>query len=73
VAVKHLGKMIIVVLDFCSLGQVFGQSWPQDLIKRARLLDALLDEVCSASPSELIADADHVYPGKLRRHCASRT
>ena len=37
VAVKPLGKMIILVLVFCCFGSVFGQSWPQDPFKRVRL------------------------------------
>ena len=37
VAVKPLGKMIILVLVVCCFGPVFGQSWPQDPFKRVRL------------------------------------
>ena len=35
VAVKHLGKMILLV--FGCFGPVFSQSWPQDSFKRVRL------------------------------------
>ncbi len=37
VAVKPLGKMLILVLVFCCFGAVLGNSLPQDPFRRARV------------------------------------